>query len=172
MAEWAIPMMIAGTVASAGQQYQQGKEQRKLYKQRAGVALADAAAVAKATKFEAREKRKEGKRFKARQKALFAKSGVRIAETALLVMGETEAEFERDAAFITEGGLVKEQRLRSQAGFERKMGKSAFRAGRLGAGATLLTGAGRIGTVGIERGWWNRTPQSRKRRTTFRQNYF
>ena len=165
MAEWAIPMMIAGTVASAGQQYQQGKEERKLYKQRSAVALADAAAVAKARKFESREKRKEGKRFKARQKALFAKSGVRIKDTALLVMEETSEEFERDAAFISEGGIVKEKRLRSQAGFEEQMGRSAFRAGRLGAGATLLTGAGRVGMVGLERWWWNKkqTPRGFRR---------
>lgn len=153
MAEWTIPLMVGGTVMSAYQQYQAGKEQRALHQQRAGVALEEAEAVTKATRHEARAKTKEGKRFEARQKALFAKSGVKIAGTSLLVMKETASEFKRDAAFIMEGGLTEARRLRTGAGMERQMGRSAYRAGMWGAGSTLLTGAGTIGMYGYERGW-------------------
>jgi hypothetical protein len=137
--------MMMGTAMSAYQQYQMGKEQRALHAQRAGVALEEAEAVTKATRHEAREKTKEGKRFKARQKALFAHAGVRIAGTSPLIMKETKREFARDAAFIMEGGLTEAARLRTSAGMERQMGKSAYRAGMWGAGTTLLTGAGNIG---------------------------
>lgn len=150
----AMAVMGTGIVMSTQQQYQQGKEQRKLYEQRATAAEADAAAIAKATEYESREKRKEGTRFKARQKALFAKAGVRITGTPLLVMKETARAFERDAAFITEGGMVEARRLRSQAGFERDIGKSLYKAGKWGAGTTLLTGAGTIGMLGYKSGMW------------------
>lgn len=182
MAEFAMIAMGIGTGMSAYQQYQQGKEQRELYEQRATAAEADAAAITKATEYESREKRKEGTRFKARQKALFAKAGVRIAGTPLLVMKETELAFKRDAAFITEGGMVEARRLRSQAGFERDIGKSLYKAGKWGAGTTLLTGAGTIGKFGYKSGVWGGGTKSStgrgtmawsgykepKRRTTFR----
>lgn len=153
MAEYAMIAMAAGTGMSAYQQYQVGREQRALHKQRAAVSLEEAEAVTKATRHEAREKTKEGRRFKARQKALFAKSGVKITGTPLLVMKETEKEFRRDAAFIMEGGITEARRLRTGAGMERQMGRSAYRAGQWGAGSTLLTGAGTIGMYGYEQGW-------------------
>lgn len=153
--EWvATAAMITGTVMSARQQAQAGREERALYAQRAGVAEEEAVAITKATRHEAREKRKEGRRFKARQKALFAKSGVKIAGTSPLVMRETEKEFARDAAFIQEGGMVEARRMRSQAGMERQMGVSAYRAGIWGAGTTLLTGAGTTYSRGRKWGIW------------------
>lgn len=154
---WFAPVMtIVGTGMSVYGQYQQGKQQRELYEHRAKVAEKDAAAVKRAAKHEAREKGKEGKRFRARQKALFAKSGVKLAGTPLLVMKETADIFEQDAFFIQEGGMTEAQRLRSGAGMERLMGASAYSAGLWGAGSTALTGAGRMGMYGYERGWWGK----------------
>lgn len=184
MAEFAVAAMLVGTGMSAYGQYQQGKEQRALYKQRAAVAEKEAKAVTKAAEHQEREKRKEGKRYIARQKVLFAKSGVMPKKgTPSLVMTETAKEFARDAAFIQEGGAVEVARLRSQAEIERGMGKSAYRAGLWGAGATAMTGLGTVGMFGYEQGWFNKgTSRSsagrgtqawsgyrrRRRRTTFR----
>lgn len=156
MAEYAMmSLMVGGTVMSARQQHRAGKEERKLYRQRAAVAEEEARAITKATEHQEREKRKEGRRYIARQKVLFAKSGVRPkVGTPLLVMRETAEEFERDAAFIQEGGATEVSRLRSEAGFERRMGKSAYRAGKWGAGATVMSGAGQIGMFGYGQGWW------------------
>lgn len=185
MATFAIAAMAIGTGMSAYSQYKQGKEQEELHEQRAKVARLDAKAVIKASRHEAREKRKEGRRFRASQKALFAASGIRIAGTPLLVMKETADEFETEAALIQEGGMTEGRRLRSFARMERQMGASAYRAGKWGAGSTLLTGAGRMGMYGSQQGWFGgggtSTPSSAsggtmawsgyrrpRRRTTFR----
>jgi len=144
MPEYAIPLMIAGTGLSAYQQYQIGKEEREAYGQRAAVAEEEAKVTEKASLEEARKKTREGKKFVAMQKAAMARAGVKIAGTGLLVMEETKKEFARDVSFITEGGMAGAKRWRSQAGFERRGGKGAYRAGIWGAGTTLLTGAGNI----------------------------
>lgn len=157
MAEWAIVgAMVGGTLMSAINQAKQGRESRALYQQRAAVAEGEARAVTKATEHEERKKRIEGRRHIARQKVLFAKSGVKLAGTPLLVMKETEEEFMRDAAFIQEGGATEAKRLRSEAGLERQAGASAYRAGMWGAGATAMTGLGTTGMFAYQSGMFSR----------------
>lgn len=159
MAEWVLgSMMVGGMVMSARQQHQVGKDQKELYKQRAAVAEEEAKAVTKATEHQEREKRKEGRRYVARQKVLFAKSGVRPkVGTPLLVMRETAEEFERDAAFIQEGGATEARRLRTEAGMERRMGESAYGAGQWGAASTVMTGLGTTGMFAYQQGMFSRT---------------
>lgn len=160
MAEWiAISAIAGGTALSAVNQAQQGREARKLHKQRAAAALEDARAVRKAAGEKARGVRKQAKREKARQRVLFAKEGV-SGPTALDIMKITADEFEKEATIFQEGGSVEASRLRGQAEFELEAGQSAFRAGIYGAGATALSGLGTLGLVGAERGLFNRrTPK-------------
>lgn len=154
MAEYAIiGLMIGGTAMSAINQAKAGRESRALYQQRAAVAEETAKAVSKATGHQVRERRIEGRRDIARAKVLFAKSGVKPKiGTAGLVQREIKREAERDAFFIREGGTVEASRLRSEAGLERQMGASAYRAGMWGAGATVMTGLGSTGMFAYERG--------------------
>jgi hypothetical protein len=159
MAEWiAVAAMVTGTAMSVRNQYQQGKESKKLYEQRAAAALKDAEAVKKSYGEQARQKRKEGKRYKARQRAMFAKEGIKPAGTALDIMKETAMEFEREAGLVAEYGSTEASRLTTEAGFERQMGQSAYRSGIWGAGATAMSGIGTLGLYGAERGWWNKAP--------------
>ena len=161
MAEWAlldyltVGAIAGGTTLSAINQAKAGKEARKLHKQRAAAALKDAQAVRESLGEQARTKRKEGKRAKARQRVLFAKFGVK-GPTALDIMKITADEFEKEAGFIQETGVAESGRLTTQAKFERAAGRSAFRAGRFGAAATALSGLGTIGLAGAQRGLFNR----------------
>ncbi len=154
MAEYVIgALVLGGTIMSARSQYQQGIDERALYNQRAAVTEEEAVAVGKATEHEAREKGKEGVRFGKRVKVLFAHAGVKpTTGTAALVRKEAEAEFARDQQFILEGGATEVSRLRSEAGLERRQGKSAYRAGKTRAFATALTGLGTVGMFGYKTG--------------------
>lgn len=158
MAEYVIVgLMLGGTAMSAINQRKQGKEERKLYEQRAAVAEAEARAVGKATDFQARERQKEGRRDVARALVLFAKSGVDPKlGTPGLVGKEIKEESRRDMAFIMEGGATEISRLRSEAGFERQMGKSAYRAGKWGAASTVMTGLGTAGMFAYGQGMFTR----------------
>lgn len=157
MAEWiALGAIAGGTTLSAINQARAGKEARELHKQRAAAALKDAQAVRESLGEQARSKRKEGKRAKARQRVLFAKFGVK-GPTALDIMKITADEFEREAGFIQETGVTESGRLTTQAKFERVAGRSAYRAGIFGAGATALSGIGTIGLAGAQRGLFGRT---------------
>lgn len=157
MAEWvAVAALAAGTTISAVSQYRQGKEQRELYKQRAAAALEDAKAVRESYGEQAREKRKEARRYEKRQRVLFAKGGVQAEGTALDIIKETETEFQREAGLIQLHGETESSRLRTQAMFERQAGQSAYRAGLWGAGATVMSGLGTLGMYGSEQGWWTK----------------
>lgn len=163
MAEYVIAgLILGGTALSAISQKKQGKEERKLYQQRAAVAEEEAKAVGKAAEHQVRERQKEGRRDVARALVLFAKSGVKPKlGTPGLVGKEIEDEYRRDMGFIMEGGEVEASRLRSEAGFERRMGKSAYRAGKWGAASTVMSGLGTTGIFAYERGMFKR-----KRKTT------
>ena len=167
MAEWAVVgLLTGGTVMSAMNQRQQAKDERALYQQRAAVAEGEAKAVTKATEHQERETRKEARRHLAQQKVLFAKAGVKPKlGTPSKVMKETEEEYMRDAGYIQEGGATEAARLRSEAGLERQMGASAYRAGMWGAGATAMTGLGTTGMFAYQSGMFTKkkklTPQAK-----------
>jgi len=144
--EAAAAALIIGTGMKAYSEYDQGKDEKELAKQRAAAKAADAAAVKAESREEARTKREEGREFRGRQIAAYAKSGV-LPSTAspLLAMVDTADEFETEAGYIQETGRRKASRLNQQAVWERRAGRNAYRAGLWGAGSTALTGAGRIG---------------------------
>jgi hypothetical protein len=164
MAEWTVLEWLAagavagGTTLSAVNQAKQAKEAKKLHKERAAAALKDAEAARKSFNEQARSKRKEGKRYEARQRVLFAKEGVR-GPTALDILKVTADEFEKEAGYISEHGVTEYKRGVTQAGFERDMGRSAYRAGMWGAASTVMSGVGTLGLIGAERGWFEKKPK-------------
>ncbi len=165
MAEYIIAgLMLGGTIMSAKSQRQQAKEERALYQERAAVAEEEAEAVTKATRYQVRERGKEGRRDVARALVLFAKSGVKPKlGTAGRVQKEIEDEFRKDMAFIAAGGDIESRRLRSQADIERRMGKTAYRAGRWGAATTVMTGLGQTGIFAYRAGIFSRNKKSTPR---------
>jgi len=89
--------------------------------------------------------RRDVRRFKGTQRALLAKSGVKVEEgSPLLLQVETAARAELEALTIRAGGDITSARLRQRAILERMAGGSARTAGVIGAGASLLSGASTI----------------------------
>lgn len=90
---------------------------------------------------EARLRRKEGEKTKARQIAKFAKGGVRVGEgTPLLVLAETALDTEADVKAIREGGEGTASIFRRRGQTFRSIGRSAKRRSRVRAGTSLLSG--------------------------------
>jgi hypothetical protein len=145
---------MGGTIMQMRQQRLAAEEQRAMFDQRAAVMQEEARETRKAAGYEARESRKEAKRFKGRQKASYAHSGVRSnVGTPLLVQARTVAEFEREASIIQEEGAIRARRLTSGAKWQRKMGRSRTRAAKWQMGTTALTSTYQLGGYGNKRGW-------------------
>ncbi|MBT9138744.1 MAG: hypothetical protein DDT31_01319 [Syntrophomonadaceae bacterium] len=83
------------------------------------------------------------------QRAAWSKAGVDMAGTPLLVAAETEFEADLDAMAIRYAATVEQGQLlaqaagqRQEATLQRMAGRAAKTAGYIGAGTSLLTGAG------------------------------
>lgn len=114
-----------GTLTQAGVQIHSGVSARSAAKDQARLARSRAAIASE-------DERRKGRRLSGKQRAAFAKAGVKIDEgTPLDVLAETAANAELDA-------------LRAAFSFEQQaedfesMGKVALTQGILGAGATIL----------------------------------
>jgi len=89
--------------------------------------------------------RRDVRRVKGTQRALLAKSGVKVEEgSPLLLQVETAAQAELEALTIRAGGDITSARLRQQAILQRMAGRSARTAAGIGAGASLLSGISTI----------------------------
>jgi len=105
----------------------------------------------------------QGRVFKARQRAQYAKAGVTLEGSPLLVLQDTASKIQADLDAIYWGGAQKAQYYRSQAGLSILQGRSvarggqiSYRASRTRAGTALLSGASsafsQLGS-GISRYW-------------------
>lgn len=89
--------------------------------------------------------RRDIRRFKGTQRALLAKSGVKVEEgSPLLLQVETAAQAELEALTIRAGGDITAARLRREAILQRMRGQFSRTAGFIGAGESLLSGASKI----------------------------
>ncbi len=148
---WATVATYA-SIAAAGygaySTYQQGKYQQELYKQQAGLSIQEAEQIQEASRYEEAESRAEGRKLRARQFLQFAKGGVVPGTgTPLLVAEETRTDIERDIQKQKYGYGLAEERKYFEADLYKKKGKAASRAGRWGAGTSLLTGAYRTASI-------------------------
>lgn len=145
----------------AGQAAEAQAESEQAWREyNAKLAEREATEAQEAAAYEEKKFRKGGERLKARQRMLYAKSGVG-GLSPLLVMEETATELEMDALMIRRGGQLGYQRYTAEAGLERMAGKSALlrgraarRASRWRMAGTGLGGASSIfGRYGKYRGW-------------------
>ena len=101
--------------------------------------------------------------LKARQRTQYAKAGVTLAGSPLLVLQDTASKIQADLDAIYWGGTQRARAFRQQAGLSilqgrgmARAGEVAARAGRTRAGTALLSGAasafGQLGG-GISRYW-------------------
>lgn len=137
---------VAGTALSSYGQYQSGKAQQDMANYNAKLAENEAIATEQLAHAETQRMTKDKQRLMATQRAGYAKSGSVITEgTPLLFMAEQAAEMELDMITQQRNRALEANMLRSQAKLDKYSGKVASYAGRLGAGATVLSGAGQAG---------------------------
>lgn len=168
MAGAIIPLMIAGTAMSAYGLYAQGRAQEKQAKAQsawaaynAKVAQREAQAEEKAVLFEAQQHERKSKMLLARQRALTGASGFAPEGSPLLVAEDTAVQLATERANLRMAGQRRVMAYQSQSILDKlqsRMYKSAARdyarAGAIGAGASILQGAGQIGYMGYEMGLW------------------
>lgn len=135
---------IAATATQAAGQITQGVAARRAGRARKSALEAQAARRGERAGAEERDFRRRASRLLARQRALFAASGVSTEGSPTAVGGDTAAEAELQARRILRAGLSDAELLRFQGSLESQKGESAFLAGLTGAGTTLLTGARRL----------------------------
>lgn len=146
----ALTATAVGTGVTAYNQYQMGKAQQALNNYNANVSDQAARDAQRDSRIKANVQRAQAEKIKARQRALYAKAGVvGGAGTPLLVQVAQAGELEMAALEIETQGNTEASRLRTQAVLDRMAGKSARRAGNLGAVGTVLQGAGQMASIGM-----------------------
>ena len=94
---------------------------------------------------EERLRRKAGEKLEARQRAQFAKGGVKVGEgTPLLIMAETVLDATEDIEAIREGAKARASSFRFTGQTFRSIGKAQKTASKLKAGSSLLSGISNI----------------------------
>lgn len=134
-------LSMAGVGMAAYGQYQAGKSAEEVAEYNARVQENQAKREEYAAGYEADMLADRGKKLRAKQRVAYAKAGVTSAGTPLLVFEETAAEIAQDVAMTRWGGTQRASYYRSAAGISLMKGRSAYRAGVIGAGTSLLSGA-------------------------------
>lgn len=127
-----------GTGVAVYGQVQQAKTAKAAGEYNAKVAENAALQAEMDSRENIRRKRDDNRRMLAMQRGRYAKAGVTEAGTPLEVMAETAGLLELDALEMGRQSRIEANRLRSQAGYDRAMGKAGAQAAYLSAGATLL----------------------------------
>lgn len=151
-AELAVAASLAGTAVSAVGAVQQGKAAKASADYNAAVAHNQAIAARQKAEFDAERERERVQRLLGAQRAGFAKGGVEIEGTPLLVMEDAAEQGELDVQAILYGGDIQSDNYQAEAGLRRMEGAQAKKAGMFGAGSTLLTGASSTYLAGKEAG--------------------
>lgn len=140
----ALGIAAAASVAGAGiaayGSYQQGKTAKRVAEFNAKVAENEAVQEDMDSREATRRERVHNRRLASRQRARIAKSGLVETGSPLEVMAEDAGRMELAALDQRRNSRMRQTALRTQAGITRFEGDQAFRAGRIGAGASLLSG--------------------------------
>lgn len=162
-----VPLLIAGTAVSVTAAVQQGKAAEQQAEFQEEIAARNAEEARKAAEGQrqaaaeaAIESERRGRRLKARQKALFAKSGVELRGSPLSVLVETAQDIEADRLTILREGAIKASSLEGQAGNIIAQGRAARAKGRAAKRASVLsaigTGTSGLATAGLAQSRLNR----------------
>lgn len=140
----AIAASAIGTAVSAIGQMQAGQSQSEWHAYNAEVARQNAIAAKQSAEYDATRKREEGATLMAKQRTLYAKSGVSLEGSPTDVILGTAEDVEMDAMAIIRKGLITSQQYESQAALSEMSGSAAKTSSYYGAGSSLLTGIGRV----------------------------
>ena len=148
----AIPIFaglsIAGTALNAYGQIQAGQMQAKVASQNAEMAEANAHQVDLATDDKIDQIARHTSITLGKQRAGYAKSGVKLEGSPLEVLTETVNLGERDMFRVAKEGEFAGDSLRFSAAQERQKATYVKRASFIGAGSTLLSGFGQTALAG------------------------
>jgi hypothetical protein len=140
----ALGIAAAASVAGAGIAayglYQQGKTSKRVAEFNAKSAENQAIQEDMDSRESARRERVHNRRLASRQRARIAKTGLVETGSPLEVMAEDAGRMELAVLDQRRNSRIKQSGLRSQAELTRAEGDAAFRAGRISAGASLLSG--------------------------------
>lgn len=160
----------AATGITAYGQYQggqqakaEGKTQSEMAARNAKIAEMNAGIQEETARENVRQNRRMANKILGENRAMLAEGGGG-GGSLLAVAGETAAELEKDIQVSFGNDLIDADRWRNQAVADRMegrllktRGKNAARAGRWGAGSTILSGASRTYGAGYDMGLWGKS---------------
>lgn len=140
----AIVATLAATAVSAGSAIAQGEAAEDAAKYNAAVANNDAAAANDQAQYEASRIRDRNRRILASQRAGQAKSGLAMSGSFSDVQLDSTIQGEMDALAAIYTGQINAGSAQARAQLAKLEGRNAKRAGYMGAGGSLLTGASTV----------------------------
>lgn len=142
-------LTFAGAVLGAIGSIAAGQAQADAAEFNAEVAQQQAARERQIAEREAADFQRQQSRVLASSRARRAGSGITAQGSPLLVDEATAAEVELGVQNILVGGATRASRLEQQAALDQSRARSARTGGFLGAGSTLLSGAGKAHSQGF-----------------------
>lgn len=133
----------AGLIAAATagySAYSAGQQQKANMEYNAAVQKNQALAEQAQARHQAGLIAERGRKLRAAQRTQYAKAGVGLAGTPLLVLGETTSDIYREILMTGYGGQRRAGYYRAQSGLSLMQGRDYGRAGVLAAGGALLSG--------------------------------
>lgn len=138
----AIPLMVAGTVVSAGASVYSGIQQKKAADYNAKMSEQNAKAIDVQTREAIRRQREQNRAILSAQRASALTSGVAETGSTLLVAMENARNLERNVTDIATQGNAQQYAALNQATLSRMQGSAAMTSGLLQGTGTLLSGVG------------------------------
>ena len=143
-----------GTLASAGAQYQSAQYGKAMATQNAKLAEQQGLASLQQGRLEQERIARRARQIQGQQRAMYGASGVDISSgSPLEIQASTEYMAAQDKALVRYNAELKKwgfdvesANYKAQASQYGNMGKSALVGGLLGAGSTILTGNGMLGS--------------------------
>ena len=151
MAAVSLATTAIGAGVSAYGQAQQGKTANVAAQRNAQIQNRNATIARQNAEFNAKLQEREARRRRSSQVARLGASGIEVFEgTNLIALAEQEFVDDMNAQLTRRGGAIEAANLQQTAAITSAQGTASRSAGFLGAGTSLLTGAGSVGLQGAK----------------------
>ena len=151
MAAASLATTVIGAGVSAYGQAQQGKTANVIAQRNAQIQNRNATIARQNAEFNAKLQEREARRRRSSQVARLGASGIEVFEgTNLIAMAEQEFVDDMNAQLTRRGAAIEAGNLQQTAAITSAQGTASRSAGFLGAGTSLLTGAGSAGLQGAK----------------------
>ena len=145
MPQAVVPLMVVGAGVGAASSIRQGNMMKKAEQYNASVSEQQAAQLKKQGEIDVINKRKEARSFNAKQKQMYAMSGVELSGSPLQTMADSAAEFEMDILASKYNTAMGISRAESEARYHKYLGRQYAQQGYLNAFSSLLDSGTSIG---------------------------